>query len=101
MQTLNPCNDWTMVLTPYTCCVEAAVASEDLVRLPEAAHGALWTEVNRVTAQAHEATATHGNVVDADSAFGFPKTTITVNVCLRPVRVMLMPTNMWWPAGST
>ena len=88
-------------MTHFSCCVDAAVSSEDLARLPESAHGVLWTEVNRA---AHEAHSMNGRTefcrTDPDSAIGFPKTTITINVCLRPMRVMLMPAHIWHPVGS-
>lgn len=84
---------WTVIETGARCCVTAAVRSCDLVFMPESAAGVLGQEVSRCAEYAHF----NPMVADDDHVRGFPKTVMTVTVCLRPVQVMLMPAAYWVP----
>jgi hypothetical protein len=99
----KPCRVWTLVATQASGVIDVAVSTEDLEATPGFAMSVLRNTLNQLATETWSAnTRGQGMVADDDAVLpDFPKTTVTINVCLRPVRVLLMPYNMWCPASAT
>lgn len=96
----SPCRNWTLVATQASGVIDVAVSTEDLDDTPGFAMSVLRNTVNNIAIDAWQNS--RAMVADDDAKLpDFPKTTVTINVCLRPVRVLLMPHNMWCPASPT
>lgn len=91
-----PCRTWQVVHTRHTGFVDSFVAVEDAAHVPDVARGVLE---HAVTMAVEEAVAARWLPNDTDARADFPKTTVTIIVCLRPVRLLLMPAECWAPVS--